>query len=63
MEQASIKKCVDGAASLAPAAINGQREESRREALITMVQSTDLLNGDRCAARPRDFIAPSLRAS
>ena len=46
MEQASIKKCVDDAATVAATEINGQCEESRREALVAMVQTTDLRDGD-----------------
>jgi len=50
MEQSSTNKCVDDAASVAAAAINGEREASRREALVAMVQSTDFRNGDHFAA-------------
>jgi hypothetical protein len=61
MEQGSITKCVGDVAPVAAAAINGEREESRREALITMVQSTDFRNGDhfavgRCLFNPATVV-------
>ena len=53
MEQASIKKCLDQAATVAAAEINGRCEESRREALIAVVQTTHLRDGDDLAAARR----------
>jgi len=49
MEQASIKNCVGDGATVAATEINGQCDESRREALVTVVRTTDLRDGDDSA--------------
>ena len=53
MEQASITNCVDDAATVAATEINGQCDESRREALVAMMQPTDLRDGDDSAVPRR----------
>lgn len=53
MEQASIKNCVDDAATVAATEINGRCDESRREALVPMVEPADLRDRDDSAGARR----------
>jgi hypothetical protein len=61
MEQASIKNCVDDAATVAATEINGHWDESRREALVAMVQPADLRDRDDSAG-PRRLDGARVRA-